>query len=159
MKKYGLFPCHDTKTNLSFPTASAFSKALTPECPCVSLSTALLKSMQARTAFELSTYSFIQHTQNWRSHFYFVWVGVDGRDHFHRLTAYMSSEVDLTNVVVLQHCGVARVGCVVRSAVIERTPSRKGQARVQAVLFYELARTVFQLLTETRECVAFVCTM
>lgn len=54
----------------------------------------------------------------------------------------MCAEVDLADVVVLQHGGVSGVGSVVGSAVIQRAAGGEGQAGVQPVLLYQLPRTV-----------------
>lgn len=58
----------------------------------------------------------------------------------------MRAEVDLADVVVLQHGGVPGVGGVVGGAVVERAAGGEGQAGVQAVLLYQLARAVLQSL-------------
>ena len=60
----------------------------------------------------------------------------------------MSAEVNLADVVVLQHGGVSGVGGVVGRAVVERAACGEGKTRVQPVLLNELPRTAFQPLAE-----------
>lgn len=54
----------------------------------------------------------------------------------------MRAEVDLADVIVLQHGGVSSVGSVVGSAVIQRAAGGESQAGIQPVLLYQLPGTV-----------------
>lgn len=50
-------------------------------------------------------------------------------------TINVGAKVDLADIVVLEHCGVAGVGCVVSSTVVEGAAGRKSKASIQPILF------------------------
>lgn len=58
----------------------------------------------------------------------------------------MRAEVDLADVVVLQHSGVAGVGGVVSGAVVEGAAGGEGQAGVESVLLDQLPGAFLQPL-------------
>lgn len=58
----------------------------------------------------------------------------------------MRAEVDLADVVVLQHGGVSGVGSVVSGAVVEGAAGGEGQAGVQSVLLDQLPGAFLQPL-------------
>ena len=59
----------------------------------------------------------------------------------------MRAEVDLADVVILQHCLVSGVGRVVRGAVVNGAARREGQTGLEAVLHDRAASDALQLLT------------
>lgn len=63
-------------------------------------------------------------------------------------TVDVRAEVNLADVVVLQHGGVSGVGSVVSGAVIEGAASGEGQAGVESVFLDQLTRAILQPLTE-----------
>lgn len=50
-------------------------------------------------------------------------------------TVNVRAKVNLADIIVLEHCGVASVGCVVSSTVVEGAASRKSKASIQSILF------------------------
>lgn len=64
-------------------------------------------------------------------------------------TVDVCSEVDLADVVVLQHGGVSGVRGVVSRTVVQRAAGGEGQACIQTILLDQLPGTVLQPLTET----------
>lgn len=60
----------------------------------------------------------------------------------------MRAEVNLADVVVLQHSRISGVGSVVSGAVVEGAAGGEGQAGVESVLLDQLTGTILQPLTE-----------
>lgn len=59
----------------------------------------------------------------------------------------MRAEVNLADVVILQHGGISSVGSVVSGAVVEGAAGGEGQASVESVLLDQLTGAFFQPLT------------
>lgn len=64
-----------------------------------------------------------------------------------RRTVDVRAEVDLADVIILQHSGVSGIGSVVGGAVVEGTAGGEGQAGIQSILLYQLTGAVLQPLT------------
>ena len=63
------------------------------------------------------------------------------------LTVNVRAKVNFADIVVLKHRGVACVGSVVCSAVVEGAACGERQASIQTILFDQLPGAVLQFLT------------
>ena len=57
----------------------------------------------------------------------------------HNATVHVHTEIDLTDVIVVQHGLIATVRCVVSSAVVQRATGRKSQTGLQTFLSYQFS--------------------
>lgn len=63
------------------------------------------------------------------------------------LTVDVRAKVNFADIVVLKHCGVAGVGSVVSSTVVERATRGEGQSSIETIFLNQLPGAVLQLLT------------